>query len=59
MPVDGSVVEGEGELNEASMTGESMFGAQSVRGSTVYAGTALEDGDLKISRYCASRSFSH
>ena len=47
LPVDGSVVEGEGELNEASMTGESRL-VHKREGSTVYAGTALEDGDLKI-----------
>lgn len=47
LPVDGTVVEGEGEVDEASMTGEAAL-VRKERGSTVYAGTALSDGDLKV-----------
>ena len=47
LPVDGVVVAGEGELNEASMTGESRP-VHKDKGITVYAGTALEDGDLQV-----------
>ena len=48
LPVDGTVVEGEGEIDESSMTGESAL-VRKEKGSIVYAGTALEDGDLKVS----------
>ena len=47
LPVDGEVVEGTGELNEASMTGEPHL-VRKEPGSTVYAGTALESGDLRV-----------
>lgn len=47
LPVDGEVVAGEGEIDEASMTGESRL-VHKREGSTVYAGTALEDGDLRV-----------
>ncbi len=47
LPVDGTVVQGAGELDEASMTGESELARKEV-GSTVYAGTALETGDLYV-----------
>lgn len=47
LPVDGTVVDGEGELDEASMTGESKL-VHKGEGATVYAGTALQDGDLKV-----------
>lgn len=48
LPVDGTVVEGSGELDESTMTGEARLVHKGV-GATVYAGTALEDGDLKVS----------
>ena len=47
LPADGVVVEGAGEVNEASMTGEPHLAHKDV-GSTVYAGTALEHGDLRV-----------
>ncbi len=47
LPVDGAVVDGEGDLDESSMTGESRLVHKRV-GATVYAGTALDDGDLKV-----------
>lgn len=50
LPVDGVVVEGAGEIDESSMTGEGEAAlVRKEAGSTVYAGTALEDGDLKVS----------
>ncbi|WP_322155531.1 heavy metal translocating P-type ATPase [Paratractidigestivibacter sp.] len=48
LPVDGTVVEGAGEIDQSSMTGESAL-VRKGAGSTVYAGTALEHGDLKVS----------
>lgn len=47
LPVDGTVVEGDASVNEASMTGE----AASVHkrcDSTVYAGTVCEDGNIVV-----------
>lgn len=48
LPVDGIVIEGEGMVNQASMTGESAPAHRSV-GSSVYAGTILEEGELVLS----------
>ena len=45
LPVDGTVVEGAGEIDESSMTGEAAL-VRKEPGATVYAGTALESGDL-------------
>ena len=45
IPFDGEVVRGEGMVNQASLTGESVPVRKSA-GSTVYAGTVLEDGEL-------------
>ena len=47
IPVDGEVVEGEACVNEASMTGEPLA-APKTRGSTVFAGTAIEEGAIVI-----------
>lgn len=47
LPVDGVVVEGTGEVDESSMTGESRT-VKKRPGSTVYAGTALGAGDLHV-----------
>ena len=47
LAVDGGVVAGEAEVNEASMTGEAAL-VHKEAGSTVYAGTALEDGELVV-----------
>ena len=47
VPVDGTVAAGEAEVNEASMTGEAQL-AHKVEGSSVFAGTALEDGELVV-----------
>lgn len=47
VPVDGQVMSGEGSVNEASITGESMP-ASKEPGSYVYAGTILDNGTLYI-----------
>ena len=47
LPVDGEVVSGEGEVNEAPLTGEAAL-VHKAPGSSVYAGTALESGDLIV-----------
>ncbi len=47
VPVDGTVLEGEGEINEASMTGESAL-VHKHADSTVFAGTVCEDGNLIV-----------
>ena len=47
LPVDGTVVEGEAEINEASMTGESALVHKRAQ-SMVYAGTAVEDGSIVV-----------
>jgi Cd2+/Zn2+-exporting ATPase len=47
VPVDGTVLTGEGHINEASITGESVpIGKK--KGSQVYAGTILENGTIQI-----------
>lgn len=47
IPFDGIVVAGEGMVNQASMTGESVAVAKAVDAS-VYAGTVLEEGEITI-----------
>lgn len=47
IPVDGTVLSGEGTINEASITGESVPVAKE-KGTGVYAGTILENGTLQI-----------
>ncbi|MDR1726642.1 MAG: heavy metal translocating P-type ATPase [Acidobacteriota bacterium] len=47
VPVDGEVVEGEAEVNEAAMTGEPMAVFKKA-GDSVFAGTVLEDGRLVV-----------
>lgn len=47
IPLDGKVVSGEAEVNQASMTGESMP-VHKRPGSYVYAGTVVEDGSVVI-----------
>ncbi|NLI57226.1 MAG: heavy metal translocating P-type ATPase [Clostridium sp.] len=47
VPVDGTVLTGEGYINEASITGESVPVAKS-KNSQVYAGTILENGTIQI-----------
>ena len=47
IPVDGKVIDGEGMVNESSMTGESLAVHKS-NGKTVHAGTVVEEGNLII-----------
>lgn len=47
IPFDGTVTDGEGMVNQASMTGESLPVAKS-SGAYVYAGTVLEEGELIV-----------
>jgi Cd2+/Zn2+-exporting ATPase len=47
VPVDGIVLTGEGYINEASITGESLPVSKKVT-SEVYAGTILENGTIQI-----------
>ena len=46
IPVDGTVVEGVGMVNQASMTGEALP-VQREKGSSVFASTILEEGEIK------------
>lgn len=47
IPFDGTVIAGEGMVNQASMTGESVA-VRKHDGAMVYAGTVLEEGELTI-----------
>lgn len=47
IPFDGKVVTGEGMINQASLTGESLPVRRSV-GQSVFAGTVLEEGEIEV-----------
>ena len=47
IPFDGTVTEGEGMVNQASLTGESVA-VRKNEGAGVFAGTVLEEGELTI-----------
>lgn len=47
VPVDGTVLSGEGSINEASITGESLPVGKT-KGSNVFAGTILDNGTIQI-----------
>ena len=47
VPVDGTVLTGEGSMNEDSITSESLSGSKE-QGSNVYAGTILDNGTIQI-----------
>ena len=47
IPVDGRVLSGQGHINEASITGESLP-VSKMKDSQVYAGTILENGTIQI-----------
>ena len=45
--VDGEIIDGQAEINEASMTGEALP-VSKAKGSTVFAGTVIENGNIVI-----------
>lgn len=47
IPFDGMVIDGEAMVNQASLTGESLP-VRKGQGSTVYAGTVVEEGELTL-----------
>lgn len=47
VPFDGCVIEGEGSVNQSSLTGEALPVEKRV-GSFVYGGTVLEEGELVV-----------
>ena len=47
VPVDGTVLSGEGSINEASITGESIPVGKE-KGSNVFAGTILDNGTIQV-----------
>ena len=47
IPVDGKVVDGDGMVNEASMTGEPLA-VHKRPGKTVHAGTVMEEGNIIV-----------
>lgn len=52
IPFDGTVTEGEAMVNQASFTGESLPVKKNI-GSTVYAGTVVEEGEIV---FCAKKT---
>jgi len=47
IPADGTIVKGEAEINQATMTGESLA-VRKIEGNSVFAGTIVEDGNITI-----------
>lgn len=47
IPFDGIVISGDGMVNQASMTGEAIP-VRKTKDAVVYAGTVLEEGEIKI-----------
>lgn len=47
VPVDGEILEGDGHLNEAPITGESKL-IFKTKGASVYTGSLLDDGSITI-----------
>ncbi|MBR1854533.1 MAG: heavy metal translocating P-type ATPase [Lachnospiraceae bacterium] len=47
IPFDGEISEGEGMVNQASLTGEALP-VRKLVGATVYAGTVLDEGELTV-----------
>ena len=54
IPVDGKVIEGDGMVNEASMTGEPLA-IHKRPGKTVHAGTVVEEGNLIVEVYSMNK----
>lgn len=53
IPLDGTVICGEGQVNQASLTGESVAVTRQT-GDSVFAGTVLEEGELHIAASATS-----
>lgn len=47
IPVDGAIVRGRAMINQSTMTGEPLAAARGIGGS-VYAGTVVEEGEIKV-----------
>lgn len=47
IPVDGDVISGEAAINQSSLTGEPLAVVRAA-GDSVYAGTAVEEGEIRI-----------
>lgn len=60
LPVDGTVVHGDGSVNQAAITGESLP-QEKIKDSIVYAGTTLLSGsiDVEVTKLKADTLFSH
>lgn len=54
IPVDGKIVDGEGMVNEASMTGEPLAVHKTI-GKTVHAGTVMEEGNIIVEVYSMNK----
>ena len=54
IPVDGKVIEGDGMVNEASMTGEPLA-IHKRPGKTVHAGTVVEEGNIIVEVYSMNK----
>ena len=54
IPVDGKVVDGEGMVNEASMTGEPLA-VHKTNGKTVHAGTVMEEVHIVVEVYSMNK----
>ena len=54
IPVDGKVIEGDGMVNEASMTGEPLA-IHKKPGKTVHAGTVVEEGNIIVEVYSMNK----
>ena len=54
IPVDGKVIEGEGMVNEASMTGEPLA-VHKRPGKTVHTGTVIEEGNIIVEVYSMNK----
>ena len=54
IPVDGKVIDGDGMVNEASMTGEPLA-VHKTEGKTVHAGTVMEEGNIIVEVYSMNK----
>lgn len=54
IPIDGTIIRGEGQVNQSSLTGESIAVKRTV-GDSVYAGTVLEEGEIIIEASATSK----